>query len=159
MAKKQRSFITTGFMVYLLILIWVVLFHGTLETLHSAFDPDLRITNLCLYFNGRESILNMLIFVPLGLYLGILCEKQASMRKIGMIVAVSLFFEIIQFIFAVGTTDIMDLINNGIGGGAGLAICLWAKKLLKARFYQAARVSSMLCTLLMLVVVVFVPLR
>ena len=159
MTKKQRSFIIAGFMVYLLMLIWVVLFHGTLETFHSAFDPDFRTINIYLYFNGRESILNMMIFVPLGLYLGVLCEKQASMRKIGTVIAASLLFEMIQYIFAVGATDIMDLINNSIGGGAGLAICLWTKKLLKARFYQAAGVSSVLCTFLILAVALFVPLR
>lgn len=67
MAKVQRRIIIAGLIGYLLMLVWVILFHATLQTLNTAFDPIFRSINLSLYFNGRESLLNMLIFVPVGL--------------------------------------------------------------------------------------------
>lgn len=159
MTKKKNGIIFTNLVVYLLILIWVVLFHATLETLNSAFDPDFRTINLYLYFNGVESILNVLIFVPLGLYFGVLFEKNSIVQRVGMVVATSLLFEITQYMLAVGATDIMDLISNTIGGGAGLAICFFARKILKEHFNMLALVASVLCTLVMVVIVLFVPLR
>ena len=145
--------------VYLAILAWVILFHGTLETLNSAFDPDFRSVNMYLYFNGLESVLNMLIFVPLGLYMEVLCERKSVIQKIGAVAAVSLLFEAAQYIFAVGTTDIMDLIHNSIGGGLGVIVCCMARRILKERFNRAAVTASVLGTLLMLAVILFIPLR
>lgn len=159
MTKKHNGIIIANLVVYLLILVWVVLFHATLETLNSAFDPDFRAINLYLYFNGIESILNVLIFVPLGLYFGVLLEKNSMIQKIGLVFATSLLFEITQYILAVGATDIMDLISNTIGGGVGLALCFAARKILKEHFNKVALVASVLCTLAMAAVVLFVQLR
>lgn len=159
MTRKQNGMIVFSLVVYLLILVWVVLFHGTLETLNSAFDPDFRTINLYFYVNGLESVLNMLIFVPLGLYLEVLCEKRRLVQKMGMILGISLLFEMVQYILAVGTTDVMDLINNSIGGGTGLAVCCAARKILNKHFDKVALVSALLGTLLMLAVILFVPLR
>lgn len=159
MTKKQNGVIIANLVAYLLILVWVVLFHATLETLNSAFDPDYRAINFYLYFNGRESILNMLVFVPLGLYFGVLFENKSNVQKIGMVVVTSLLFEVTQYILAVGASDIMDLIFNTIGGGIGLAICSVARKVLKEHFNKVALGASVLCTLVMVVIVLFVPLR
>lgn len=76
MTKVQRRIIIDGLIGYLLMLVWVILFHATLQTLNTAFDPIFRSINLSLYFNGRESLLNMLIFVPIGLYFGALFEGR-----------------------------------------------------------------------------------
>lgn len=159
MTKKQNGIIIANLVVYLLILVWVVLFHATLETLNSAFDPDFRVINLYLYFNGIESILNVLVFVPLGLYFGVLLDKNSMIQKVGLVAAASLLLEITQYILAVGATDIMDLISNTIGGGVGLAICFAARKVLKEHFNKVAVAASILCTLAMVAIVGFVPLR
>ncbi len=159
MTKKQRGVLVTNLVAYLLMLVWVVLFHATLETLHSAFDPDFCSINLYPYFNGMESILNGLIFVPLGLYLGVLFEGNAVARNVGLVVAVSFLLEIAQYILAVGATDVMDLINNTIGGALGLAICYAAKRILKKHFDRVALVASVLCTLAMVAIALFVPFR
>lgn len=159
MKAKQKGLIISNLIVYLLVLVWVVLFHATLETLNSAFDPDYRTINFYLYFNGFESILNVLIFVPLGLYVGVLFENKNRLCRLAAIIATTLFFEITQYIFAVGGTDIMDIINNSIGGVLGLIICHFAQKTLKQNFYKVATIASVLCTLCVVIVVVFVPLR
>ncbi|MBQ8953309.1 MAG: VanZ family protein [Clostridia bacterium] len=159
MTKKQNGIIITNLVVYLLMLVWVVLFHATLESLNIAFDPDFRSISLYFYFNGRESILNVLIFVPLGLHFGVLFDKNSMVQKVGMVVATSLLLEIMQYILAMGATDIMDLINNTIGGALGLSICSVARKVLKERFNKVAVVASVLCTLATVGIVLFVSLR
>lgn len=159
MSKRHYGIICLNFVLYLCVLIWVILFHGTLETLNSAFDPDLRSLNFYLYFNGRESILNMLIFVPVGLYIDILLNRKVYMWKFGAILVTTLLFEILQFIFAIGGTDIMDIINNSIGGLVGLAICHCARRILKSHFDKIVVYSSTVCTLVLCVIMLFVPIR
>lgn len=159
MTGEQKGVLVTNFAVYLLVLVWVVLFHATLETLKSVFDPDFRTINLCLYFNGVESILNILIFVPMGLYLGVLFDQKTTVQRVEWVIAISLLFEITQYILAVGTADVMDLINNTMGGGMGLGACFVARKLLGKRFNEVALVTSGLCTMAIVAIVLFVPLR
>lgn len=159
MNKGNRMAFRVMMGIYFLILIWVVLFHATLETLNTAFDSDFRSLNFYPYFNGGESLLNMLIFVPLGLYIEVLAEKKAIIKKALIILATTLAFETIQYIFAIGNTDIMDIINNSIGGFAGIAIGIVARKILKERFYRVALPVAVLCTVCMIAVIYFVPLR
>lgn len=157
MAKVQRRIIIAGLIGYLLMLVWVILFHATLQTLNTAFDPIFRSINLSLYFNGRESLLNMLIFVPVGLYFGALFERRRIYKNLTMIAAISLLFEAMQYAFALGSTDIMDLINNSTGGFAGLAICAMARNILKEHFNKVAVIATILITLFSAAVLIFAP--
>lgn len=159
MSRKQNIVLKAGYIVYLLILAWVILCHGTFETFNSVFDPDFRSLNFYFYFNGMESILNMLIFVPVGLYLSVLFEKSALFKKIAMVVAASVFFEIVQYVLAVGATDIMDVINNTVGGCVGIAVGLSAMKLLKERFFKIAVPLAAVGTAIIAVIAFLMPLR
>lgn len=159
MSKKNRAILWLNCSIYFVILIWVVLFHATLETMHSAFDPDFRSINFYPYFSGREAILNMMIFVPLGVYIEVLLSRKKLSGKLMLVAAATLLFELVQYVCAIGTTDIMDVINNCIGGFAGIAIGYGAKKLLKNRFNQVAVPAAIACTVMMAAIVLFVPLR
>lgn len=159
MTKKQKVILWAGFVLYILILVWIILFHGTLETMNSAFDPDFRAVSFYLYFNGRESLLNMLIFVPFGVYVAALFDKNALCKKVWLIVAATLTFEILQYIFAVGTTDIMDIINNTVGGCIGIAAGSFVMRILRDRFYKVAVPVAAAATTGMAVFVLLFPLR
>ena len=159
MVKKHKGIIGMCLVVYLLTLVWVILFHTTLETLNHLCDPFWRSIDFTLSFNGRETLLNVLLFIPFGLFLGALCEKTSLARKIGIIAAVPLFFEIAQYIFSMGSSTLMDVISNSIGGVVGLAVCHAMRKLLKDRFYPVVLGASVLGTLLIVAIVLFVPLR
>lgn len=74
-----------------------------------------------------------------------------------MIAAISLLFEAMQYAFALGSTDIMDLINNSTGGFAGLAICAMARNILKEHFNKAAVIATILITLFSAAVLIFAP--
>lgn len=65
---------------------------------------------------------NILLFIPLGIYLQIFLKKKQVWRSLLAVVGVSVFFEIFQLAFGIGATDIDDVILNTIGGLAGIFI-------------------------------------
>ena len=78
------------------------------------------------YVNGRlymtEIINNILVFVPVGIYVSMIKEDWSILKKISVSFFISLTVEIAQFILAVGATDITDLIGNTMGGIIGVGI-------------------------------------
>ncbi|ACT01863.1 VanZ family protein [Paenibacillus sp. JDR-2] len=63
---------------------------------------------------------NILIFIPLGVYLPLF--KNNYITNVLSVVTLSLFVEIIQGLLGIGTADIDDIILNSIGGWIGLFI-------------------------------------
>ena len=130
--------ITLGLcIVYLLGLTWVVVFKTqfSLGTL-----PEMRSINLIpfaesVFVNGKidytEVIQNALIFVPYGIFISALMAKRSFAVKILPIILTSLVFETIQFVFAIGASDITDIIANTIGGIIGIAIAFAFSKIFK----------------------------
>jgi Glycopeptide antibiotics resistance protein len=114
--------------LYLVILIWLVLFKLQYNIL-SVFNYHHRSLNLNpfaapLKANGRinfgEMIDNLIIFIPFGLLLNVNFKKAGFLPKFALILVFSLTCELIQFIFAIGATDITDVITNTAGGFLGL---------------------------------------
>ncbi|OOM15785.1 VanZ family protein [Clostridium saccharobutylicum] len=64
----------------------------------------------------------MLIFVPFGLYVSMLKSNWSFLRKVAPIASVSLVYEVLQFLFAIGASDITDIIGNTLGGIIGIVI-------------------------------------
>ncbi len=67
-------------------------------------------------------ILNCIFFIPFGLLLNVNFKTIGFLAKFAFILIFSLTAELIQFIFAIGATDITDLITNGVGGLLGLKL-------------------------------------
>jgi glycopeptide antibiotics resistance protein len=59
-----------------------------------------------------EVIDNVLIFVPLGVYVSMLRSEWPFGRRILIVAATSVAFETIQFAFAIGRADITDVLCN-----------------------------------------------
>ncbi|AET69338.1 glycopeptide antibiotics resistance protein [Desulfosporosinus orientis DSM 765] len=115
--------------LYLVILIWLVLFKLQYN-IFSVFNYHHRSLNLNpfapLNVNGRinfgEMIDNVMIFIPFGLLLNVNFKKVGFIPKFALILVFSLTCELIQFIFAIGATDITDVITNTVGGFLGLEL-------------------------------------
>lgn len=109
--------------VYIIMLIWLVLFKLQFD-ISYFLDRDRRSVNLTpfAYAIKREIILNWLFFVPFGVLLNVVYKKTGFIAKFLVILAFSLTAELTQYIFAIGVTDITDLISNSLGGLAGLII-------------------------------------
>lgn len=127
MEKERR--ITNGLaIIYFVILTWIIVFK-----MQFSFEnlPKIRNINLVPFgqsviVNGKvdfgEMIDNAIIFIPVGLYINMLKKDWKFSKKIGIIVGISFIFEMLQFIFGIGATDITDIINNTVGGFLGLGI-------------------------------------
>ena len=72
---------------------------------------------------------NLLAFVPYGLLLHVLWEEKPLFQQILPIVCTSLLFELLQFLFAIGGTDITDLITNSCGGCLGIFLAIGLSRL------------------------------
>lgn len=65
---------------------------------------------------------NIIIFVPLGVYLTLLNKNKMIWKNTLLIMIVSTLVEICQVIFRFGIGDIDDIILNSIGGLVGILI-------------------------------------
>jgi glycopeptide antibiotics resistance protein len=118
------------FALYLVILLWLVLFKLKVN-ISSVFDHHHRSLNLLPFaapsrVHGEigfgEMIYNCLFFIPFGLLLDVNFKKIGFLPKLAFIMFFSISVEIIQYIFAIGVTDITDVITNTLGGFIGLTL-------------------------------------
>lgn len=110
---------------YLAALLWLLLFKFSFDITSVIEYHQTRSLNL-IPFAGfshggiREMLDNVIVFIPLGLLIAINGKRLSFWRKFSIISAISLVVEIVQFVFAIGITDITDLITNSAGGFIGL---------------------------------------
>ena len=136
----------TGFLfaVYLAFLAWIVLLKGqfSLDVAGTMRSVNLVPLAGATVINGaadyRETVENLVAFVPFGLYLGMLAGRQPLWRGIAAVAAVSLGFEVLQFAFAMGASDVTDLIANTAGGAMGLGFYALARRAFRERLDEVA---------------------
>ncbi|SEQ24513.1 VanZ like family protein [Ignavigranum ruoffiae] len=115
------------FWLYLIFLIWLVIFKFNLSwtDIHRVRDLNLIPFHYENVVEGDiplfEAFLNLLVFVPFGDLLR-LVYKRSFIRNLLLIFGLSLIFEISQYVFAIGASDITDLISNTLGGAVGLGL-------------------------------------
>lgn len=63
---------------------------------------------------------NIVIFIPLGLYLPLFKKNKRILVNFMCIFIVSLAVEILQGLLGIGVSDIDDIILNSLGGGIGI---------------------------------------
>ena len=136
MRSKRLTF---GLLIfYLLFLTWIIIFklQYSLDTLPYIRNINVIPFAQSVIINDRiqysEIIYNAIVFLPFGILISILWEKKSFFIKVLPIFCTSLAFEIIQFIFAIGATDITDLLMNTLGGIVGVGLfyliaAIWKK--------------------------------
>lgn len=146
-AKRSSALTFILFMIYVLVLIWIVLFK-----LHFSFAEMDRARNINLIpfqeipLIGANEIYNILFFIPFGIYICMLKNKWSFIKKVIMILCFSLSFEILQFVFAIGRTDITDLLCNALGGITGIGIYELSSKILKNRTNKIINIVLLILT-------------
>jgi glycopeptide antibiotics resistance protein len=116
----------TVFALYLFLLVWLVLFKLNFN-LALAFASHIRSVNVIPFANASPSnvrgwILNVVAFIPFGFLLSVNLKRLPVWQRLAIVFMGSLDFELIQFIFAIGITDITDVITNTLGGLLGLLL-------------------------------------
>ncbi|HAU4829470.1 TPA: glycopeptide resistance protein VanZ1 [Clostridioides difficile] len=155
--KSRKHNITKGlFIVYIIILTWIILFKLQFD-ISSLETMNLRSINLIpfagsLIINNRvdisEIILNVAIFVPFGIYVCMLKEEWSFIKKVIPIFIASLVFETLQYIFALGASDITDLIGNTLGGIIGIAVFMLLSKIFKNNTIKIINVLALIVTII-----------
>ena len=118
--NKTNKLTNVLFIIYLITLFWILLFKLGVRFSYMGN----RNVNLIPFgkIDVSEIILNVVIFVPLGIYAGVLFKRWAFVKKLFFFFLISLMFEGLQFILRVGAFDITDIITNILGGIIGLVI-------------------------------------
>lgn len=151
--NKSKGLTVILLSVYLIILTWIIVFKFSLS---FSELPDLRGVNLIPFagsviVNGKifysELVLNILAFVPFGVYLSMLKPELHVGKRVLWIAVVSLLYEILQFIFAIGASDITDLMNNTLGGVIGCIIFTVFSKVFKQRTNKVLNVLALIGTI------------
>ena len=72
----------------------------------------------------RNIMVNLILFLPMGMSIPVLCEKRINKfwEFLIFILVITFAIEIIQFFTMRGTADIDDIILNSIGGCIGYGI-------------------------------------
>lgn len=156
-AQKDKMKKLTGILlvVYLMVLSWIILFKMQFD-ISLLKNMNFRSVNLIpfadsLIVNGRmdisEIILNIVAFIPFGVYLSMLNVNWGLLKKILPIFSVSLLYEVTQYIFAIGASDITDLMGNTLGGAIGIGIFFVLHHLLGKKTVKVLNVLATIGTI------------
>jgi glycopeptide antibiotics resistance protein len=134
--KRIRQIALTLFWVYFAVLLYIILWKIGSPRIGEASE---RIINLTPFFNssGRgsntahEMLFNIVIFLPFGVYLSWLKPMWSVFRRVIPTFATSFVLEVLQYILAVGRSDVTDLLLNTVGGLFGVLLYWLLKKLFK----------------------------
>ncbi|MBZ2175601.1 VanZ family protein [Schnuerera sp. xch1] len=116
------------FFIYLISVFWIIVFKLSLPFSELGYMRSINLIPFSesLIINGRldfsEIIMNVVIFIPIGIYSEILFKEWTVSKKIFLFFLISLMCEVSQFILGIGASDITDIINNILGGTIGLLI-------------------------------------
>ena len=134
--RPLRFLLVILFIIYLVFVpVWVIFFKAEANVLFVDYwkykdyaDLDMLV-HIADHFNFNpfniivgDMILNVIGFVPFGIYLEMLFREKSALTKIMSVTAVSLAIEIAQFSLMLGKPDIVDLIANTLGGVIGIVI-------------------------------------
>lgn len=131
--KKKINMVTTLFFIYCVLLVWIILFKlqfslNSLEKIRNInLIPFYYENNVSFHF--REVIENVIIFIPLGIYLKMIGIDNKKTILFGF--AVSLLLEVSQYVLRVGASDITDVITNTLGALIGVLFYNISIKLFK----------------------------
>lgn len=119
-STKQKRLSCIVFVIYLILLAWLVLlkFATSLSEL-----PSISGINFIPFYYEQETsahlkevLYNIIVFIPLGVYVQIFKKDWKLVKKCMVAFLTSFLFEVVQFIFAIGASDITDIIGNTLGG-------------------------------------------
>ena len=160
--NKTSKLTLVLFIIYLIALFWIIVLK---LSVHFSYMGNLRRINLIpfsetFFLKGKldlgEIIMNVVIFLPLGIYAGILFKRWIIGKIIFLFFLISLICEGFQFILALGVFDITDIINNTLGGIIGLMIFKGIEKVINNRV-KAQKFLNIIATIgtILMIVLLF----
>jgi len=163
----RRVFLAVLFAVYLVLLVWIVLWKLETPWVGAGAQRQIKLVPFVRTADAGATapfdlVANIVLFVPFGLYLGLLAPSWRSWKVGGVLVGASVVLEVAQYVLAVGRSDITDVVVNRAGGLAGLGLLALARRRYRARTAAVmTRVCAIGTLLALLAIAIFValPLR
>ena len=123
-------------LVYLAALFWIIVLKLNIHfSYKGASNINIIPYKEPLILNGKvdygEMILNVLVFIPLGLYVGILFKNLSVGKKFFSFFLTSFICEVLQYALKIGAFDITDIINNTMGGILGFFLYKATEKIFR----------------------------
>ncbi|MYL41207.1 VanZ family protein [Virgibacillus salexigens] len=151
---------------YVGLLIQLLFMRGDADFRSVNFIPFASINDYIQVDDGIQTRLvdvnvwgNILIFIPAGIYFMLLRKTRSTLGVFLTIIVMSVAVEIIQYTFAIGATDIDDVILNSFGGLLGIIlfylIMLFVKSTEKAKKIVAITSTAIGIPLFILVIILF----
>lgn len=150
--EKKNTLTIVLFMIYVLALIWIILLklQFSFAEIDRARSINLIPLQGSVIINGivslNEIFDNIIVFIPFGIYINMLKNKWSFIQKVLPIISVSLTFEVLQFIFAIGRTDITDLLGNTLGGIIGIIIYAVLLRIFKNKTIKIINTVALILT-------------
>lgn len=136
--KRGRRVTIALFSGYLVLLVWAVVWKLDMPQFGDGTMRQIKLVPFVaaggLGGNAPVEVLaNLVLFVPFGVFLALLARHGRVLRSITIIAAASLCMEIAQYVFAVGSSDVTDLLVNTAGGALGIATVALARRVFRDR--------------------------
>ena len=112
------------FILYIIGLIWLILFKISFHPITYLELVNTRSLNLVPFAmsgGSREILYNIIAFISFGILFGMNAPKWSFLTKVILSFALSLSFESLQYLLAIGASDITDIITNTLGALIGLS--------------------------------------
>lgn len=156
---KSKKITYVLLFIYLFFLTWIILFKMQFD-ISILINMNFRNINLIPFagsiiindkVNISEIVLNVLAFVPFGIYISMIKENWSTFKKIIPVFILSFVYETMQYIFAIGASDITDLIGNTLGGVIGIIIFALCSKVFKDKNYKILNILALSGTIIAVV--------
>ena len=154
--NRQRNLTRILFAVYFLILVWILLFKMSFSIDELYKNRSINIIPFMgsVIVNGKidtsEIINNIIVFIPVGIYVCMLKKDWSILKKISVGFFISLGIEVLQFVLAIGATDITDLIGNTLGGIIGIGVFYLFSKVFKNKTNKIINILASIATILLI---------
>ena len=137
------------FAIYLVLLAWTVVWKLEVPYVGAAAGLP-RPIKLIPFVPSAEAggsapielVANILLFVPFGLYLGLLAPTWQWWKVTGMLIGASLILETTQHLLSTGSFDTTDVIVNTAGGLTGVGLLAFARRRFQARNFPCPTCNS-----------------
>ena len=139
-SKHGGKGVVALFVIYLVVLAWIVLWKLEMPYVGAAAllpHPIKLIPFVPTALDGASSPLevfaNIVLFVPFGIYLGLLAPTWQWWKVAGVLGGASLVLETAQYLLSTGSFDTTDIIVNTAGGLAGFGLLALTRRRLQTR--------------------------
>ena len=158
MTKKQKIFARIVFGIYLAWLVWLILFKLWLPG-YPALRGGVRSVEWIPFAEraaGFSQVLwemrtNLLVFIPFGAYCAAFLPEKRRWAAFPMGFAVSVTLEVLQYITALGASDVTDVILNTAGSALGVLLWILLRRLFRSRAITVMNAAGLLGEILFLV--------